>query len=51
MYHIKQETWFDGAKVNEVNCRRLMDQHEVIINNILDIFIETNKGTVIEKKY
>ena len=49
MYHIKQEAWFDGAKVNGVNCRRLMDQREVIINNILDIFIETNKGTVIEK--
>ena len=49
MYHIKQEAWFDGAKVNGVNCRRLMDQNVVIINNIWDIFIEMNKGTVFEE--
>ena len=26
MYHIKREAWFGGAKLNGVNCRRLMDK-------------------------
>ena len=46
MYHIKQEPWFGGAKLNGVNYRRLMDKNEEIINNVRDIFIEMNKGTI-----
>ena len=46
MYHIKREAWFSGAKLNGVNCRRLMDKNEEIKNNIRDIFIEMNKGIV-----
>ena len=49
MYHIKREAWFGGAKLNGVNCRRLMDKNEEIINKIRDIFIEMNKGTVSEE--
>ena len=48
-FHIKREAWFGCVKLNGVNCRRLIDQNEVIINNIRDIFIEMNKGTVSEK--
>ena len=48
MYRIKREVWFGGAKLNGVNCRRLMDKNEEIINRIRDIFIEMNKGTVSE---
>ena len=48
MYYIKREAWFSGAKLNGVNCRRLMDQNEEIINRIGDIFIKMNKGTVSE---
>ena len=48
MYNIKREAWFGGAKLNGVNCRRLMDKNEDIINSIRDIFIEMNKGTVSE---
>ena len=25
IYHIKREAWFGGAKLNGVNCRRLMN--------------------------
>ena len=50
VYHIKREVWFVGFKLNGVNCRRLMDQNEEIINRIRDIFIEMNKGTVSEDK-
>ena len=46
MYHIKRKAWFGGAKLNWVNCKRLMDQDEVIINNIREIFIKMNKGKV-----
>ena len=46
MYHIKWEAWFGDAKLNRVNCRRLMDKNEYIINKIRNIFIEINKGTV-----
>ena len=49
IYHIKREAWFGGDKLNEVNYRRFMDQYKVIINNIRDIFIEINKGTVVEE--
>ena len=49
MYHIKREAWFGGAKLNCVNCRRLMDKNEEIINRISDIFIKMNKGTVSAK--
>ena len=49
MYHIKREAWFGGDKLNEVNYRRFMYQYKVIINNIRDIFIEINKGTVVEE--
>ena len=42
MYHIKREAWFGGAKLNEVNYRRLMDKNEEIINSIRDMFIEMN---------
>ena len=31
-----------------MNCRRLIDNNEEIINSIRDIFIEMNKGTVLE---
>ena len=48
MYHIKREVWFGSAKLNGVKCRRLMDQHEVMINKIRNIFIETNKGIAIK---
>ena len=48
IYYIKREAWFGGAKLNEVNCRRLMDQLKVIINNIQDIFIDMNKRTITE---
>ena len=48
MHHIKRETWFGGAKLNGVNCGRLMDKNEEIINMIRDVFIEMNKGTVSE---
>ena len=48
MYHIKREVWFGSAKLNGVNCRRLMDKNEEIIKRIRDIFIEMNKGTVSE---
>ena len=50
MYHIKQEAWFGRAELNGVNCRRLIDQHEVIINNIRDTFIEMNKGAATEER-
>ena len=50
MYYIKQNAWFGGDKLTGVNCRRFMDQNEVIINNIRDIFIEMNKCTVSEDK-
>ena len=46
IHHIKREAWFCGAKLNEVNCRRLMGKNEEVINNIRDIVIEMNKGTV-----
>ena len=49
MYYIKREAWFGGAKLNGVNCRRLMDKNEEIISNKRDIFIEMNKGTVSEE--
>ena len=49
MYHIKRESWFGGAKLNGVNCRRLMNKNEEIINKIRDIFIEMNKGIVSEE--
>ena len=48
IYYIKREAWCGGAKLNEVNCRRLMDQLKVIINNIQDIFIDMNKRTITE---
>ena len=48
MYNIKRGAFFGGAKLNGVNCRRLMDKNEGIINIIIDIFIEMNKGTVSE---
>ena len=48
MYHIKREAWFGGAKLNGVNCRRLIDQHKVIINNTRDTFIDINTGTITE---
>ena len=48
MYHIKIDAWFGGAKLNGVNCRRLMEKNEEIINSIRDICIEMNKGTVSE---
>ena len=48
MYLIKREAWFGGSKLNGVNCRRLMDKNEEIINSIRDIFIEMNKGTASE---
>ena len=38
MYRIEREVWFGGAKLNGVNCRRLMDKNKVIINRIRDIF-------------
>ena len=41
------EDWFGDAKLHGVNCRRLMDEHEVIINDICDIFIDVNKGIII----
>ena len=37
-YHIKREAWFGGAKLNGMNCRRLMDKNKDIINSISDIF-------------
>ena len=46
MYYIKREAWFGGGKLNGVNCRRLMDKSEEIINRIRDMFIEMNKGIV-----
>ena len=33
-YHIKREAWFGDAKLNGVNCRRLIDQNEKTINDI-----------------
>ena len=47
MYNIKREAWLGGAKLNGVNCRRLMDKNENIISSIRDIFIEINKGNSI----
>ena len=41
------EDWFGDAKLHGVNCRRLMDEHEVIINDICDIFIDVNIGIII----
>ena len=49
MYHIKREAWFGGSKLNGVNCRRLMDKNEEIIDSIRENFIEMNKGTVSEE--
>ena len=49
MYHIKREAWFGGATLNGVNCRRVVDTNEEIMNKIRDIFIEMNKGTVSEE--
>ena len=49
MYHIKREAWFGSSKINEVNCRRLMDKNEEIINKIRDMFIEMNKNTESEE--
>ena len=46
MYHIKRESLFGGRRLNEVNYGRIMNQHEVIINNIRDGFINMNKGTI-----
>ena len=48
MYRTKREVWFSGAKLDGVNCRRLMGKNEDIINSIRDIFFEMNKGTVSE---
>ena len=48
MYHIKREALFGGAKLNDVNCRRLMDKNEDIIKSTRDILIEMNKCTVSE---
>ena len=48
MYHFKREAWFGGVKLNGVNCRRLMDKNEEIINRIRDIFVEMNKDIVSE---
>ena len=48
MYHIKREVWFGGSKLNDVNCRRLMDKNEDIIISTRDILIEMNKCTVSE---
>ena len=41
---MKQEAWFGGAELNEVNRRRFMDKNEEIKKKIRDIFIEMNKG-------
>ena len=49
MHHIKREAWLGGTKLNGVNCRRLMDQNELIINNIRNLFIEMNKDIVVEE--
>ena len=38
MYHTKWEAWFDGSKLSGIKCKRLMDQHEVIINNLSEIY-------------
>ena len=46
MYHIKREVWFGGSKLNDLNCRRLIEKNEEIINRIRDMFIEMNKGIV-----
>ena len=43
---IKLEACFDGAKANGMNCRRLMDKSEKINNNIRNIYIEMNEGTI-----
>ena len=43
---IKLEACFDGTKVNGMNCRRLMDKSEKINNNIRNIYIEMNEGTI-----
>ena len=48
MCHIKREAWFGGTKLNGVNYSRLIDEYEAIIKNIREIFIDTNKGIVIE---
>ena len=48
-YNIKREAWFGGAKLNGVNCRRLMDKNEDIVSSIKDIFIAMNKGKVSEQ--
>ena len=45
---IKREAWFGSAKLNGMNCRRLMDKNEEIINKIRDFF-EINYGTVSEE--
>ena len=45
-YHIKREVWFGGTKLNGVNCRRLMEKNEEIINSLRDILIEMKKVTV-----
>ena len=49
MYYTKREVWFGGTKLNGVSYRRLMEQNEVIIKNIRNIFIEMNKGKVSEE--
>ena len=46
MHNIKREALFGIAKLNGVNYRKVMDKNEEIINNIRDIFIEMNRGTV-----
>ena len=40
MYYIKREAWFGGTKLNGVNCRRLMDKNEEIINKTKDILLK-----------
>ena len=48
LYHIKREGWFGVTNLNVINSRRLMGEHEVIVNDIHDIFININKGTITE---
>ena len=45
-YHIKREASFGAAKLNRVNCTRVVDQNEEIINEMLclDVMIKSQQN-------
>ena len=44
-YNMKREAW-NAGKLTGVDCKRLMNNHDDIINKVLQIFLDSNKGEV-----